>query len=366
LEETTVTQSDIPQCCIDAGEAYFLKRFPLEVRGAEDLLRNQLLKIAKKWGPIAQVVTQGTFIRTVSSDISADDVLPYFNAEMRTLRCPRGHDYAFALLGRRIYYLVWRIHMICLSFFQESVQTETGADFSGPAEWPGPEQVEQLKLALRMYRADTFLSNEGFGDIYKWNLEAPPKLAVQHLAVSELALLFILFHEFQHGMEAFHEMNPALPPVVHMKLQIEGLGSKQHKNWVSEMQADCNALYMLTVSVASVLHEKLSMTKENARTTASSLATQGADLVLHSLEFVERQTYGKVDVEKARSMLAFLTHPPCDLRRKALSYTSYQLVTGKPYAMLFAGHSTAEWQQVAQDCASQIAIRERLFSAAEA
>ncbi len=360
-----VTQSDLPQCCFDAGEAYFLKRFPLEL-GAEDFLRDHLLNIGKKWGPITQAVTQGVFIRTVSRGINADGARPYFNAEMRTQRCPKGHEYKFALLGSRIYYLVWRIHMICLSFFQEAAQAESGIAFSGPAEWPGAEQVDQLKLALRMYRADTFLSNEGFGDIYKWNLEAPPKLAVQHLAVSEFALLFILLHEVQHGMEAFHELNPDMPPMVQTDLQIEGLGSKQQKNWDSEMQADCNALYMLTVSVASVLHEKFSMTKEKARTIANSLASQGADLVLHALEFVERQTYGKVDVEKAKSMLAFLTHPPCDLRRKALSYTSYQLVTGKPYAMLLAGHSTAEWQQVAQDCASQIAIRERLFSAAEA
>ena len=365
MMNNTVTQSDLPQCCIDAGEAYFLKRFPLEL-GAEDFPRDLLLNIGKKWGPVTQAVTQGTFIRTVSRDISADDVRPYFNAEMRTQRCPKGHEYQFALLGQRIYYLVWRIHMICLSFFQEATPAKSGVAYSGPTEWPGPEQVDQLKLALRMYRTDTFLSNEGFGDIYKWNREAPPNLAIQHLYVSELAMLFILLHEVQHGMEAFHDMNPIMPPLVQIVLQNEGLGSKQHKNWASEIQADGNALYMLTVSVASVFHEKFSMTKEEARTIACSLASQGADLVLHSLEFVERQTYGKVDVEKAKSMLAFLTHPPCDFRRTLLSYVSYQLVTGKPHAMLFAGHSPAEWQQVAQDCASQIAIRERLYSAAEA
>lgn len=105
---------------------------------------------------------------------------------------------------------------------------------------------------------------------------------------------------------------------------------------------------------------------EESRIAALSMSAQAADVVLHSLEFVERQDYGRIDKETARSIPAFLTHPPCDLRRKALSYTSYQQVTGLPYTKLFEGHSTKQWQQIAQDCGSQITIRERLYSAAEA
>ena len=347
------------------GKSVLSQAFPTGV-GVEDLLRDHILKIGKKWGPITQAVTQGIFLRTVSREISAGDTLPYFNAEMRSLRCPEGHVFHFALLGRWIYYLVWRIHMICLTFFQESSRAEAGAFFSGPADWHEPEQVEQLKLALRMYSDEAFLSNEGFGDIYRWSREAHSNLAFQQVAVSELALLFILHHEVQHSMEAFHELNPDMPPVVRIGRKIEELGKKQQKNWVSEMQADCNVWFILISSVTSTLQEKTSMPEEEARIAEHSMSAQGPDVVLHSLEFVERQTYGRIDVETARPMLAFLTHPTCDLRRKALSYTSYQQVTGLPYAKLFEGHSTVEWQRIAQYCGSQIAIRERLYSAAEA
>lgn len=354
----------LQQCCIEAGEAHFYKRFPLEW-GADDFLRDHLLTLVNKWGPITQAVTRGIFIRTVSSEIDAGDALPYFNAEMQTLRCSKGHIFNFALLSRRVYYLVWRIHIICLSYFQDAGRAEGVTSYSGTADWPGPEQVEQLRLAFRMYQDEKFLTNEGFGGLYKWTLDASMRLALQHNYISEMALLFILLHEIHHSMEAFHEMKHDMPPVVQTDLRIYGLGKKQRENWVSEMQADCNALFMLIVSVASVFHEKFSKLKEEALTDAHSLAAQGADLVLHCLEFVERQRYGILDAEKAKSMPAFLTHPPCDLRRKALSYTSYQIVTKKPISMLFKGYSTNEWRRIAQDCGSQISIRERLYSAAE-
>lgn len=345
----------LPGCCLAAAEAQFRKRFPLQPE--DDWLAQHLSSIARKWGKVTQAATEGIYIRTVSD-------VAFLDARVSPVTCANDHQTKMVLLGSRLYYLAWRVALICSTFWVKQMRGDNTVTLEGRAgsDWPSQRHLDQLHIALRVYMRDEVLSNEGFAELKAFAVEDSPVAMFQQMYVADFALLFLLLHELQHVLvDGLGEKG-----LLHYKqlVQLEGVSVARAERWGAELTHDANAAWAVLLSASEVLHRKLQMSIDLAKRQAASLVFAGADLVLNMLQFVEERRFGRaVKVGEAVHMREFRTHPPGRYRRDRLSHLSFSAVTGRPIEDLWRGYRGEDWLFVAQNVASLMKVRERLLTA---
>lgn len=304
---------------------------------------------------MAHGFAQSVFIRSVPKR-------KYFNASTFPISCPNGHRVDVVLLGSRVYYLAWRINVICGTFFSQTEQKSNRLELTGVnyEQWPEQEHVDQLQTALRVYLDDQFLSNEGFEDLKSFAAKYNDVAGINQTYIGDFALLFLILHELQHVIRM--DQMPEQSFGARIKVNIEGLSKIREERWTAELSHDANAAIVLLISATEVFHTIHKLELNDAKTQAASLVFPGADLALHTLQFVEERGVGKVSPERAVSMYEFRRHPPSEYRRRCLSHVAFSSITNMPLAAMLQGHTSEEWKLVAENTASQMLLRDRLFS----
>lgn len=351
------SEINVPACCAQAVEADFRGKFPMEPSLEEDWLRTYLLTLARKWGEITEAATQGTFFRTVPRK-------DFFDAQTYLVQCPEGHRVRVVLLGSRVYYLAWRINLICSTYWTSKETAEGIIGFTGDDIWPLDIHVEQLHTAIQTYLDDTFLSNHGFEDLKNFVTEGQQEAVIHQMYIGEFALLFLFLHEMNHAI--LDDLGPERKMHFDVPATTPGLSEKRKERWGEELSHDANAAFMAWLSALMVFQKKFKLPAGDAKTQAGSLVFTGADLALNTLQFVEEQWFGKVSIEEAAFLNEFRKHPPSQERRNKLSLAAFSAVTGKPLEDLWNRQGGKSWASVASNVASQMKIRDRLFSGYEA
>lgn len=353
-------------CCEQTAAKFFAANYPLERSIDQDGLRGYLFDLCQKWGKITYVICEGVkqdfYVRSTSSRLLG------VNAQTGFLKCDGcGNAVPFIFLGRRLYYFIWRINMVCATYFTTQGKPEAGSiSFSGSPNWPGEDQLEQVRIAFEMYFGDDpFLSTQGLAELNQQIFQVGVAPAVAYLYVVDFAELFVLFHEIQHEVPLSH-LGPKPIGVSVMLPRDLKIQSERADCWIAELNHDANSLYLLLLSAGSVFLEKFGMPLDDAKMQAASLVCAGADAALHTLQKLEEEIYGDVDVNSAATHNAFDRHPPAGFRRNVLSQESFSLVTGKNIDSLYKKEFTKSWETVAQNVASHSLVRDRLFNAYEA
>ena len=348
------SQEYLPPCCVRAAEADFRARYPLEPDADQDWLRSHLLMLAQKWGAITEASTRGAYFRSVPRQ-------DFFDAQTYLIACPNGHAARIVLLGSRVYYLAWRLNLICSTYWTTSNESSDLISITGDQEWPLDAHLDQLQTAVDVYMDDAFLSNEGFEDLKRFVAEGQPQAGLNQMYIGEFALLFLFLHEMNHALADTLEAHESMQFKV--VSETPGLSEKRRKRWSEELSHDANAAFMNWLSAVTVFQEKFGMELEDAKWQAGSLAYTGADLALHTLQFVEEARFGKVAAQEAALMREFRLHPPSQERRDKLSLTAFRAVTGKPLEDLWKRRGGPAWAEVARNVGSQMRIRDRLLTA---
>ena len=349
----TMSES-MPRCCIDFAESNFRARFPLEPPLEQDWLLDFLSNLSKKWGKVTEKATKGIFIRTVPRQ-------DFFDARTSSLTCPNGHEIRTVLIGSRVYYLTWRINLICLTYWENISREDARFVVTGGNNWPKPVHVEQLKTALDVYLNDAFLSNRGFEDLKRFVVDSAAAVNINQMYIGEFALLFLFLHEIMHAIE--DDLGPEKPIRYKIKAGGDELSEARKGRWNAELSHDANAAFTAYVSAAEVFCKTFKLRKDEALAQAGSLVYPGVDLALHTLQFVEECRIGPVKYEDAVYMQEFTKHPPTQFRRDKLSHTAYNAITGNPIEDLWKGKVTEAWKMVAENTVSQMRLRDRLFAA---
>jgi hypothetical protein len=345
-------------CCLESGHRYFESNYPLSASVKEDVLAAYLINLCKKWGKITNLFADNIYIRSTSSLALGVD------AKTGTIHCDVcGGTLDYIFIGARLAYFIWRINMTCASYWDtankagEQRLTLEG----GSANWPREEQLEQLRIALEMYFGESaFLGVEGLAELNQQILKLPDAPAAIHSYIVDFAELFILFHEIQHQVPV-SRLGPT-PIGIHVQLPSDlEITPKRADWWTTELTADSNSLFLLLLSATSVFNEQFKMTLEDAKTQAASLVCTGADSALHTLQFLEEQRYGKVNLDAAATNNIFVRHPPSAFRRNMLSLSSFSLVTGKNADALYRREFTESWLVVAQNVASHMQVTDLLW-----
>lgn len=343
-------------CCINAANDLYAARYPLEPGLHDDWLRNHLLSVAQKWGRVTRAFSESVFIRSVPRQ-------HFFDARTFSLSCPNDHRVDVVLLGSRVYYLAWRVNLICATYFTQ-IESETDRTHLAGAtdgSWPEQAHVEQLQTALRVYLNDEFLSNEGFAELKSLLAAVNTPTSINQEYIGDFALLFLMLHEIQHSMRMDQMAAGSLAHRV--EANVDGLSQKRKERWSAELSHDANAALVLLVSATEVLHAVHGLSSGHAKAQAASLVFPGADLALHILQFVEQRRFGEVAPERAAYMREFARHPPSEIRRRSLSHLAFASITNMPVAAMLQGYTTEDWKFVAQNTASQMIVRDRLFQA---
>ena len=340
-------------CCRNLADEYFYSTYPLESFHADDPLLRHLLTIAKKWGSLLSSSADEFYIRSTSSpDLGID-------AETGMLNCPTcGTANRAVIIGARLFYFVWRVGMICATFWDT---TEQGVDrsFLGQKsqDWPQEEHLEQLHIAVKMYfGTDAFLNTRGLEELNRQIFDLPKSVAPVYFAIVDFAELFVLFHELQHHLRFSDSSSIAADLQENLSLS-----PKRAQRWSAELTHDADSLKMLIVSATSVLHESNGLSLEAAKIQAGALVSAGADAALHALQLLEELKVGIVDTPTAATSAAFVRHPPSSYRRNVLSNAAFSLLTGKSYESLLQGDVPSSWRTVAQSVASTMRVRDMLF-----
>ncbi|MCK5291253.1 MAG: hypothetical protein KAR39_04445 [Thermoplasmata archaeon] len=345
-------------CCVQAGERFFASNYPWAMPIEQESLTAHLLNLCKKWGKITSPFAENFYVRSTSSlQLGVD-------AKTGSLKCDAcGDIFDFIFIGNRLFFFIWRINWICATYWDTQDESEGNqlSFVSGSFDWPRNEHLEQVRTAFDMYFGDDpFLGPEGLTELNRQISELILAPAIIHDYIIDFAELFVLFHEIQHQIP-MSQMGPK-PSGVSVQLPNNlGCSSRRANWWIAELTHDANSLYLLLLSAVSVFLDKFGMTPNDAKTQAASLVCTGADAALHTLQSLEELRYGKIDLEAAATSSEFVRHPPSDFRRNALSLASYSLVTGKSTASLLRREFTDSWKTVAQNVASHMQVRDRLF-----
>jgi hypothetical protein len=346
-------------CCVQTGEEFFRSKYPFAWSAEEDELTKNLLVLCKKWGKITNLVKDQFFIRTTSSlKLGANAI----TGGLRCSGCNGDIDYIF--IGSRLFYFMWRINMICATYWTTQDQSKGNLlhYVGGSSRWPGKEQLEQVRIAYDMYFGDEpFLSAEGFKELKEQVSKLKTEPAVTYDYIGDFAKLFTLMHEIQHHFPLAKIGPKPIGIKISLPKDLE-ISVRRSKMWIDELNCDANSLYKLFLSSFTVFNEKFRMNKEQAKAQAASLVCAGADTALHSLQCLEEQHYGKVGIRDAAKGHDFITHPPSGLRRNSLGQSSYFLVTGKKIDALLRNEFTESWKMVAENVAGNMKVRDMLLN----
>lgn len=346
----------LQQCCVEAANEVYAARYPKEPCIRDDWLRTHLLSIANKWGRVASTFAKSVFVRSVP-------LRSFFDARTFTIQCPNGHRADVVLLGSRVYYLAWRVNLICATYLSQSLPQSDRMVLSGGnrEQWPMPLHVAQLRTALRVYMEDDCLSNDGFGDLKEFAAGVATATAINQEYIGDFSLLFLMLHEIQHSMRM--DQLPKGSLSYRVEAGVKGLSEVRARRWSAELSHDANAALVLIVSATEVLKKIHGLTSDDAKTQAAGLVFPGVDLALHILQLVEQRRFGLVTPEEAAITREFASHPPSEYRRRSMSHVAYTFVTNKPLTAMFEGHAPENWRFVAGNTAAQMSLRERLFGA---
>jgi len=340
-------------CCLKMADEYFYSHYPLESFQREDFLVTHLLEISKRWGDLLSSSAEEFYIRSTSSPTLGID------AETGILECPTcGTKIRAVIIGARLFYFVWRVGMICATFWDT---TERGVDRSilgrKSPDWPLEEHLQQLHIAVEMYfGTGAFLGTQGLEELNRQIFDLPKSAATAYFAIVDFAELWVLFHELQHHMQ--FSGSSAIAAGLQEELPIT---EKRAKNWSAELTHDADSLKVLIVSASSVLHESNGLSLEAAKIQAGVLACAGADAALHTIQLLEELKVGFVGAPAAATSGAFVRHPPSGYRRNALSNAGFSLLTGKSIESLLQGDVPESWRTVAQSVAGTMRVRDMLF-----
>ena len=345
-------------CCRQTVEDFFQSQYPLAGPVDSDALARHLLRACRRWGRITSGFANEFNVRTASSRHLGVDaktgVLPC------TESCPNGGRAEYIFIGSRLFYFIWRVNMICGTFWTTTEQAGRVALEPTASNWPGPEQVDQLRIALEMYFGDARLMGvEGLSELNRSIFHLHPLILEHQISVTDLAELFVLFHEIQHRVPASH-FGEGLR--VRTELRLPDLSPRRTEWWSAELDHDANALLLVMLSAADMFAGK-GFAIEDAKNQAASLACVGADAALHALQYLEERRFGKVAPSDAATLRAFAKHPPSGLRRDHLSRVAYTLVTQKASDSLYRREFTPGWRIVAENVASNMNVRDKLFAA---
>jgi hypothetical protein len=346
-------------CCIDRGERFFSKSYPFAGSIKEDYLTNHLLNISRKWGEITKMLAGNFYIRATPSFRFG------VNAETGKLECDKcGSIFDYIFIGSRLYYFIWRINMICATYWDiEDKSKLNGLSFiEGSTDWPRNEHLEQLQIAYDMYFGDDmFLDTKGFKELKQQVSQVKDIAGTLHLYFVDFAELFVLMHEIQHIIP----VSTWGPTPIGLNMQLPdnlNVAPQRANRWIEELNNDANSLYILFLSASSLILDKSNVTQEEAKTQAASLVCPGADAALHTLKSLEEQQYGKVDLNTAATKHEYLNHPPSELRRRSLAIAAYHLVTGKSAEAFHRKEFPENWKMVSQNVESYIKVRDFLFN----
>jgi len=343
-------------CCLESARSFFVSNYPLSGNEADDHLAARLVDLCKKWGPITSRLADGFYIRCTNSLRLGVD------AKTAGIQCTCGGYVPFIFIGSRLFYFIWRINMVCLTYWGAPNSNGAGViSFEGSSDWPKEEHLRQVGLAIEMYFGQSpLLSTQGLEELNKLIAASQPTAAVMHTNIVDLAELFVLFHEIQHQLPL--SKLAAQPPPYRLDLaNFPELPPARASRWTDELTHDANAVFLLLESVASVLATHHGMAHDDARTQAAILVCTGADAALHTLQLLEEMRHGRVSVAEAASARPFKYHPPSLERRNLLSVYAYSLITEKDADALRRREFTPIWKSVAGNVAGHMRVRDTLF-----
>lgn len=349
------------ECCIKSGENFFKTRYPLEGTIEQDHFMLYLKNLCKKWGDITDfaINTENFYIRTASS--------PEFglSAETGTLKCETcSQPIEYIFLGSRLYYFIWRINMVCATYWEEleaDKNNDTKSLF-GSGNWPNQGHMDQLQVAIDKYFGkESFLDTKGLLDLNKKIFESAPNSLILHFYIVDFAELFVLFHELQHIIPIQQSGIEKLGLKVTLPDNLD-ITQKRAKYWTTELNCDINSLYLLFLSVSDLFSKNFGLTLAEAKEQAASLVCTGADSALHSIQVLEELRYGKVEIKDAVYSNEFIHHPPAEYRRTIMSQASYMLVTGKEIGSLYRNEITESWSFVADNVRSHMKVFDMLLN----
>lgn len=353
----------LPECCRHTANVHFASRFPLSM-GHDDLLEH-LGRVAERWG------VPGAFFDLLHVRTSSSPTLG-ISAQTGRLACQGcGSVVPYVFLGSRLCYFVWRVALLCGTFWKAESgksfwKAESGESLveltpaGGP--WPTETVLEQLRLAHDLYFGDdAFLDARGMDELKTLVASMDGRISTLYQAIIDAGELFVLLHEIQH-----HLGDPDGTPRWGFDMQLPEdlpLSAERRRRWQIELTCDVNASVVLAGAVRARLQDDFGLDPDAARAQAWSIVAAGANAALGTIERIERLRYGPVEPAEAARKRAFASHPPSHYRKDAFSHVNYLMVTGKPVDHLWRGETTPEWRMVARAAGAQIRLMERLFDA---
>jgi hypothetical protein len=158
-------RATVKECCFETGEVYFAAQYPLMGTIDEDEYAGYLIDLCKKWGELTNRAAESFYIRTTSSLALGVD------AKTGTLKCDSCTDDSYIdyiFIGRRLLYFIWRLGMICATYWGGKQAEESGnmmISIPDMLDWPRPEHLEQVHIAFDMYFGDDpYLGTEGLSN----------------------------------------------------------------------------------------------------------------------------------------------------------------------------------------------------------
>jgi hypothetical protein len=206
--------------------------------------------------------------------------------------------------------------------------------------------LNELASIVTDYFGATSLKDVRFDSFHKLLNASDQTARTLSLQAIDSAELFLLFHEF------FHVVPSSLrPQLAFGNLTKAFWASPRGKAWTNEMEIDASATSTLLVA-ASERYSALGGDKP----WACLVVFSGADLALHSIEFLDRISHGSITTTDGVSHPACNSHPPAQFRRNSWSHMSQSL------ALNFARLTEREWSDVRVSVGALMSAREELFN----
>jgi hypothetical protein len=164
----------------------------------------------------------------------------------------------------------------------------------------------------------------------------------------DTAELFVLLHECSHKIPA-----PGFQPSINLPEEFVRLSSFRRQGWLTELQADASATYLLLLATAEMYSRRFGVPMEKARVAGAGIAFAGIDAAIHPLLVLEKRRFGEKSIEDWAVDPAWATHPPGVLRRNTFGFVSRAL------AQQIVG--TADWEEIRISVAGMATARQQLF-----
>jgi len=329
------------ECCIKAADQKYRDMFPAGpgIGGGE--LQHYLQELTKQWGPLTALYADMFTIRTVDQ-VSLDTA-----ANIQPITCENGHHTHLIVVNERLYYFIWRVNLIAASYW--TLDDKLALIPKDPtSNWPGKDQLDQLKIAFDVYLGKRPLSEIGLADFNESFFGAHKAAQLMYKFTVDMAELFVFLHECSHAVPApDFKASIELPPDCHQ------VSEKRRARWIDEMQTDASATYILLLAAGSYFANQFNLDKNNSNKIGAGFSFAGIDAALHTLQVLEEVRYGDTSAEKWMIEPGWARHPPIVLRRNTFGFVSQSLAK----QVL----NQADWEQVRESVSSMVYVRQQMF-----